>query len=93
MGLGCGVRNHVESTNRWAVYFSVPLDLLEGRQTGQLYSATGGRFFGVGPDPSGVTRITLMAVNTRDGRDTTLPFREAIKQGDDALKRFVTQLF
>lgn len=89
MGLGCGVRDHIEPTNCWAAYFSIEEDLLKGRKMAQSYSATGGRFFGVGPDPSGVNRVGLMGINPRDDRDATLPFREAMKQGDDALKKFV----
>jgi len=34
-----------------------------------------------------------MGVNPRDDRDTTVPFREAMKQEDNALKRFVAQHF
>lgn len=91
MGLGCGVRDHIKSTGCWAAYFSVEQDLLEGSKLAQAYSAPGGRFIGVGPDPSGVTRIGLMGINPSDDPDATLPFREAAKQGDDALKRFVAQ--
>ncbi|CAD6578680.1 MAG: hypothetical protein ASARMPREDX12_008938 [Alectoria sarmentosa] len=93
MGLGCGVRDHITSTNCWAAYFSIKQDLLEGSKVAHGYSATGGRFFGVGPDPSGVNRVTLMGIRPRDGRDATLPFREAMKQGDDALKQFVAQRY
>ena len=57
----------------------------------QSYSATGGRFIAVGPDPSGVNRVGLMGINPPDSRDATLPFREAMKKGDDALKQFVAQ--
>ena len=89
MGLGCGVRDHIKPTNCWAAYFSIQQDILNGSKVGQSYSAPGGRFFGVGPDPSGVNRVNLMGINPRDDRDATLPFREAMKQGDDALKRFV----
>ena len=32
-----------------------------------------------------------MGINPRDKRDATLPFRQALKQGDDALKRVVAQ--
>lgn len=93
MGLGGGVRDHIESTNCWAAYFSVKEDLLAGSKIGQASSAIGGRFLALGPDPSGVNRVTLMGVNPRDDRDATLPFREAMKQGDDTLKRFVAQHF
>ena len=91
MGLGCGVRDHIKSTNCWAAYFSIQQDILNGSKVGQSYSAPGGRFFGVGPDPSAVNRVILMGINSRDDRDATLPFREAMKQGDDALKRFVAE--
>lgn len=91
IGLGCGVRDHIRPMNFWAAYFSIEKDLLGGGKMGQSYSATGGRFFGVGPDPSGVTRVVLMGIGPRDDRDTSLPFREAMKQGDNAVKRFVAQ--
>ena len=93
MGLGGGVRDHIKPTNCWAAYFSIQQDLLDGSKLAQSYSAPGGRFFGVGPDPAGVTRVTLMGINPRDRRDATLPLREAMKQGDDALKRFIAQHF
>ncbi|MCJ1233547.1 hypothetical protein MMC14_001505 [Varicellaria rhodocarpa] len=91
MGLNCGVRDHIKSMNCWAAYFSIEKDLLEGSKLAQGYSATGGRFIGVGPDPSGVNRVGLMSIHTRDNHDVTQPFREAMKQGDDALKHFVAQ--
>ena len=91
MGFGCGVRDYMEPTNCWAAYFSVKQDLLEGGQMGQAYSAPGGRFMAVGPDPSGVTRVAFMGINPRDATDKALPFREAVKQGDNALKHYVAQ--
>jgi len=93
IGFGCGVRDHIRPTNCWAAYFSIEQDLLEGSKTAQAYSATGGRFIAVGPDPSGVNRVGLMGINPRDGRDATLPFREATKKGDGALKQYVGQIF
>ena len=51
IGLGGGVRDHIKPTNCWAAYFSIKQDLLEGSKMAQSYSAIGGRFFGVGPDP------------------------------------------
>ena len=93
IGLGCGVRTHIKPTNCWAAYFSIQKDLLQGSKIGQAHSAVGGRFVALGPDPSGVNRIGLMALHPPDNRDATLPFREATKQGDDALKRFVVQHF
>ena len=32
-----------------------------------------------------------MGIHPRNKRDLTLPFREAVKQGEEALKRFVAQ--
>jgi 2-polyprenyl-6-methoxyphenol hydroxylase-like FAD-dependent oxidoreductase len=91
MGLGCGVRDHIEPTNCWAAYFSIKQDFLEGSKTALGFSAPGGRFVGVGPNPSEMNRVVLMAIHPRNDRDVTLKFREAMKQGDDALKRFVAQ--
>ena len=91
IGLGCGVRDHIKPMNWWAAYFSIEQDLLEGSKMGQAYSAIGGRFVGIGSDPSGVNRVVLMGIHPRDDHDATLPFREAMKQGDDALKQFVAQ--
>jgi 2-polyprenyl-6-methoxyphenol hydroxylase-like FAD-dependent oxidoreductase len=88
LGLGCGVRDHIIPSNCWASFFSIQQDLVEGSNVGQGYSAPGGRFVALGLDPSGVTRATLMAIYPRDG---VLPFREAMKRGDDALKHFVAE--
>ena len=93
IGLGCGVRDYVEPINCWAAYFSIKEDILRGTTAGQAHSAIGGRFIAVGPDPSGVNRATLMGIHPRDDRDATLPFREAQKQGEDALKQFIAQHF
>ena len=91
IGFGCGMRDHIVPTNCWAAYFSIQQDLLEGSKMGQAYSAIGGRFIGVGPDPSGINRVTFMGIHPRDERDATRLFREAMKRGDDALKGFVAQ--
>jgi 2-polyprenyl-6-methoxyphenol hydroxylase-like FAD-dependent oxidoreductase len=91
MGLGCGVRDHIVPTNCWAAYFSIKQDLLQGSRLGQGYSAVGGRFISVGSDPSGFSRVMLMGIHPRDKRDTTLPFRQASIQGDDALKKYIAQ--
>lgn len=93
MGFNCGIRDYIKSTNCWAAYFSVARDLLQGSKIGQAHSAVRGRLVAIGPDPSGVNRILMTAVNPLDGRDATLPFRAAMKQGDSTLKRFVAQHF
>ena len=94
IGLGCGVRDHITPANCWGTYFSMKGDLLQGSKIAQGRSAVGGRFMAIGPDPSGVTRVSLMNVHPpNSNRDVTLHFREAMKQGDDALKRFVAQRY
>lgn len=93
MGLGCGVRNHIRSLECWSAYFSVDKDLLDGSMTGQAWTTPGGRFFGLGPDPSGVTRVIAQQIYPRNSKDATLPFREAAKQGTDALKSYVARQF
>ena len=93
IGLGCGVRDYIKSTNCWAAYFSIPGDLLEGSKVGKAISAVGGRFQALGPDPAGVTRVGLMAVAPSSVPDAPAPFRDAMKQGDDALKQFVARHF
>ena len=89
LGLGCGVRTHITPTNCWGAYFSIEKDILAGSKIGLAHSAIGGRFVSVGPDPAGVNRVALMGIHPRESRDTTLEFREASKQGDDALKQFL----
>ncbi|CAM1511929.1 Fc.00g094420.m01.CDS01 [Cosmosporella sp. VM-42] len=88
IGLGCGVRDHIKPMNIWAALFSIDKDLFKGSKLGHAYSATGGRFLGVGCDPSGVTRVSLMGINDQTN---TVQFREAMKQGDDAGKQFVAK--
>jgi 2-polyprenyl-6-methoxyphenol hydroxylase-like FAD-dependent oxidoreductase len=91
IGLGCGVRDHIQPINCWAAFFSIKQGILKGSKMGHAYSAVGGRFIAVGPEISGVSNITVMGIHPRGDRDATLPFREAMKQGEDALKRFVAQ--
>ncbi len=91
MGLGCGIRDYIHPTNCWAAYFSTEQDLLDGSKIEQGRSAIGGRFFSVGPDPSGGNQVNFQSINPRDSRDVTLPFRDAMKKGDEALKHFIAQ--
>ncbi|KAJ5605789.1 hypothetical protein N7510_008570 [Penicillium lagena] len=91
IGLGCGVRDNIQSTNSWVAYCSMPQDLLAGSKLGQAYSAPGGRFIAAGADPSGMTRVVFMGIHPRDDHDAVRPFREAMERGDDALKQFVAQ--
>lgn len=92
MGFGCGIRDYIKPTNCWGVYFSANQDFLKGSKIGLAHSAVGGRFFAIGPDPSpGTNQVHLMGINPPEDRDTTLPFRKAMKQGDDALKQFTAR--
>ena len=89
MGLGCGVRDCVHRVNAWAAYFPLKKDILEGSHIALAHCAAPGRFVALGLDRSGVNRATMMRIHPRDDRDATLPFREASKQGDAALKNFI----
>ena len=93
MGLNCGVRDHIDPSNCWSCFFSIKEDILNGDLIGKAVSAPGGRAVMVGPDPSGLTRITLMSLNAADKRDLTLEFREAMGQGEEALKRYIAKKF
>jgi 2-polyprenyl-6-methoxyphenol hydroxylase-like FAD-dependent oxidoreductase len=53
IGLGCGVRDHIVSTNCWGAYYLMSQDLLEGKKIGLGYNAPGGRMIGVAPDAGG----------------------------------------
>ncbi|EMD00517.1 hypothetical protein BAUCODRAFT_172263 [Baudoinia panamericana UAMH 10762] len=94
MGFGCGVRDHVKRLNCWAAYYSMKQDLLGGSRIAQSCSAVGGRWLAVGPDPKkGINRVGLMLIKPQDATDRTASFRAALKQGDEELKRFVSQAF
>lgn len=91
IGFGCGVRDYINPLNCWAAYFSIKQDLLKGSKMAQATSAIGGRFVGVGPDPAGGNRIGMMFIHPKSDHDALLPFREAQKQGGDALKELVAR--
>lgn len=91
MRFGCGIRDHVKTTNSWAAFFKIKEDLLTGSKMAQAHNAVGGRFFAIGSDPLGGNRGVLMAMNPPDRSENVLRFREAMKEGEDSLKRFVTQ--
>lgn len=93
IGLGHRVRDCIKPGNCWSAYFSIPQDLLDKGEMGQAYSAVGGRFIGVGPDPSGINRVVLMAVSPSDDRDATQSFRKAAEHGTNALKQFVARYY
>ncbi|KAF2726194.1 FAD/NAD(P)-binding domain-containing protein [Polychaeton citri CBS 116435] len=93
IGLGCGVRDHIIPQNAWSAYFTIDQDILNGSKMAQSYSTAPGRFFGVGPDPTGGNRVVLMSILPRGEADATLPFQEAVKQGGDMLKTHVAKRF
>ncbi|KAG8525664.1 uncharacterized protein KY384_000424 [Bacidia gigantensis] len=91
LGFGGGVRDYIAPVNSWAAFFSIKQDLINGSKVGHGYTAVGGRFLAVGNDPEGGNQITLMGMHPRNKRDLTLPFRNAMAEGEDALKRFIAQ--
>lgn len=93
LGLGCRVRDYTHPANSWAAYFSIHQDLLKGSRIGQGFCAPGGRFISVEPDPSGRNRVSFMKMSSKGNSDTMLPFREASKQGEHQLKRYVAEIF
>ncbi|KAI1870328.1 uncharacterized protein JN550_005256 [Neoarthrinium moseri] len=91
LGLGCGVRDHIKPLNGWVAFCSVSKDLAKGNRIGQGYNATGGRMIAIGPGSSGESRVTMMKFYPRTDQDASLPFRQASKRGDTALRQFVAQ--
>ncbi|KAJ8122316.1 hypothetical protein ONZ43_g1459 [Nemania bipapillata] len=92
IGLGCGVRDHIVSTNCWGAYYRMPKDLLQGKKIGLGYNAPGGRMIGVAPDAGG-NRVFMMSAYPNSERNAILRFRDALKEGDHALKQFVAQRY
>lgn len=89
MGLGCGVRDYVVPTNWWTGYYSTPKDLLEGSKLGQGFNAVGGRSISIGIDRLGLNRVMLTCIRPRTELEATLPFRQALSQGEHALKEYI----
>lgn len=91
MGLNCGSRDYVESTNGWAAFFSTKKDIVGKSDSATAYNAPGSRFMALGPDPTGVNRVTFMTMNQSDAHMNE--FREAVKQGGKSLKDFVANYY
>jgi 2-polyprenyl-6-methoxyphenol hydroxylase-like FAD-dependent oxidoreductase len=91
MGFGGSVRDFVTPINSWSAFFSIDKDLINGSKLGHGYSAIGGRFLDISTDLAGGNRIMLMNIHPRVKQDLTLPFREAMKHGEDALKHFIAR--
>jgi 2-polyprenyl-6-methoxyphenol hydroxylase-like FAD-dependent oxidoreductase len=94
LAFDCPVRAHTHAINAWTASFTIPTDLLNGSTTGQCHSAPGGRFMAFGPDKQpGTNRVTVMGIYSRKDSDAMIPFREAQKQGEAALRQFVVDFF
>jgi 2-polyprenyl-6-methoxyphenol hydroxylase-like FAD-dependent oxidoreductase len=91
MGLGCSLRDYMKPINCWTAYFSIEQDLLKRSKIGHAYSAIGGRFLAIGSGQLGGSKVVLMGINPREACDAILQFREAVKEGDDAIKQYVAQ--
>jgi 2-polyprenyl-6-methoxyphenol hydroxylase-like FAD-dependent oxidoreductase len=69
-------------------------DILEGRKDGLGFGAPGGRVFFVGPDHNpNVNRIGFMCAHTKDDHAGMQEFRDALKQGDAALKNYIAKRY
>lgn len=90
IGFGQDVRDHIKPLNMWAAFFSIEDDIIQGSKLGLSYSAVGGRALGIGPDPSGRNQATLITFHPHND-PSMRKFREASKQGDVALKKFVAR--
>ena len=70
MGFNCGVRDNMHPTCCWAAYFTIKEDLLKSSKISTGFSAPGGRFLTLHPDPTGVTRVLIMSVQARTDSDS-----------------------
>lgn len=93
IGFECGVRDHVQPTNCFAAYTSAQKDFFDGDKVGHAFTAPGGKFLAIGPDPTGISRMTFMGIDRSSDNPTILSFREAQARGDEALKTFVAEHF
>lgn len=93
IGLGCGVRDHVQTVNLWTASFTIQRDLLAGSRMVHGHTAPGGRAFFLGPDPSGVTRVGIMCALPHNERDATLPLLKATKAGTATHKEYVAEYY
>ena len=93
LALDCDVRDHMHPINAWAAWFTVAPGLLDGIPVAQAYSAVGGRFIAVAPDPRGGNRITVMGIYPRSSPALMEPFRKAAADGEQATKLFIADQF
>ncbi|KAJ5107137.1 hypothetical protein N7456_003812 [Penicillium angulare] len=93
IGLDCGVRDHTVSLNSWAAFCTLDKDFLNGSKVGHAYSAVGGRFMGAGHAPGGGNRVAFMGIKPQSDSNSILPFREAMKRGEEAVKEYVYEYY
>jgi hypothetical protein len=80
-------------TNCWAAYLSTKDDLLGKSKLGHAYSAPGGRWVAIGQNPGGGNLATFMKYSVGDENTAMAPFREALKQGADAVKEYISTTY
>jgi 2-polyprenyl-6-methoxyphenol hydroxylase-like FAD-dependent oxidoreductase len=93
LGLDCNIRDYMHPTNCWAAYFSTKDDLLGKSKLGHAYSAPGGRWVAIGQNPGGGNLATFMKYSFGDEKTAMAPFREALKQGTDAVKEHISTTY
>lgn len=93
IGLQCGVRDHMVPLNAWLAFGSMDQDILGGSKLGHAYNAIPGMFLGGGLDKDQRTRVFMMSLHSKHDSTSLPAFREALKQGDDALKQHVARRF
>ncbi|KAF9736872.1 hypothetical protein PMIN06_004377 [Paraphaeosphaeria minitans] len=93
LGFDTTVRTHMHPMNMWSAYASVPTDYLDGSKAATMYGSLGGRAVAFGPDPAGGNRVCALAVLPQKQVDATLPFRNAQKEGNEALRKYVARHF
>ena len=96
LGFNCGVRDHIDPKNIWVAYFTAPEDLLPtaDNEQGAAHNSPPGRFFGFDP-ARGIEGKKCVMLTTLPGNvsEATLPFRDAQKKGEEALKAYVESIY
>lgn len=93
IGFECGVRDHMLSTGVWSTFFTIKKDLINGSQIGLGYSSLPGRTMFLGQAPEGGNMVTFMTAHSLSDTKALTSVREAIKQGDNALKTYVADYY
>lgn len=93
LGLNCGVRDHIIPLNIWAAFFSAPQIFLSEGDNGAAHNAPPGRFIGGDRSPSGGTLGIMMTALPTNDPEATLPYRKAQKEGEEALKQYVDDIY